>query len=322
VAELAHSLEGLDTYARAGEQTPTRVRRRRKAAWGVAVAGLIVITALLLLALESWRDAGSTTADGPIDISGYCRAELGAMVAVLDEPGSSIWRCTYPDGSSSGPIDIDAVCANRFGPGFSERSEETSGLGLRCSGNVESSDACPIPIGAADDDNDTVTAALPILVPAASKSVSCGSSPVYLWYEAVVQELDFGGAGGGAVMVVQEAGVVLEPPEWTAYDRVRGLPPEVVGYPQGPVVLEDGFFRLDVDQGRRSALVARSRSGPFFWMPAVTYLPWLEQGGIASCLGMPTEDANLTQRRQRFENGEIAQRFSDQGIDIHLDSAC
>lgn len=257
---------------------------------------------------------------GPVDVSGYCRDVLGAEIGILDSPDSNVWRCRNPDGTTTDEVDLNDVCRNRVGSSFEAVPTGENGRSWRCAGSVESSAECSVPVGTHDETNQRVNTAIDDLV-AAVPAEGCATTPAYLWFDSVVQELALPD-GTGAVFKSPSNLVLLQPPEWAAYDRVRGLPPEFVGYPQGPVELKNGAYVLEIDPDHRSAMVARARTGPFFWMPAATYLPWIEAGGISSCLGAPAADANQTQRMQKFENGEMREVVPGSTVEVTIDAPC
>jgi uncharacterized protein with LGFP repeats len=109
--------------------------------------------------------------------------------------------------------------------------------------------------------------------------------------------------------------VFLADGAWNAWERlIQGLPSSFGGLPTTEAVLVNDTYTVQLSTG--SVLVGNEPNGDFYPLITFTYDRWLESGGRAGCLGLPTTDpaAEGAGFGQQFERGSMYLDVANGGL--------
>ena len=253
---------------------------------------------------------------GPLDITLWCTSRFGDDAAAeVTGNGSDDWACRGGSVANDQAIDFEAACAFAYGDGARAQNLTNDPYDWECKPDSDAAlrdGPCAIGVGRFDPSNthDFARYAAAFLTTWNSQAEApCPATVMHRWSEGVIQELGprFAGEYGGAILATDPDNVVLLTGAiWSSYAQVIGLSPGLVGFPTGPVDESAGDSSI-LPLSAGGALVARTSTEQYHWIPGVALTTWLQSGGVGGCLGAPVSNpyAIPIGFRQDYENGAL-----------------
>ncbi|MGF1595835.1 MAG: hypothetical protein ACFCVK_02740 [Acidimicrobiales bacterium] len=251
---------------------------------------------------------------GEVDVSLHCETTNGAgWVAAPDPASSSGWLCRRGAGGPTVAADIAAACHEQYGDAASARVGDGPST-WRCVMVAEPSAAdgdCAVAAGSYDPSLSGEYAPYAASFrrrfdESAAATTACPLTVMHRWATGILQELGTDGVSTGALVATEpDAVLLLDGSAWQAFNRIKGIYGEFVGYPENEPERRGDVVVVALSAG--GALVAERLDGPFYWLPPVIFPYWKGRGGPTGCLGLAISDpyASGDSFKQDFEHGRL-----------------
>lgn len=303
-------LEALSTSDSEPHSQDLLTSNRR--AWLAPIMALAAFVALGAFAIQRVPDsAASISLAGEVDVTMQCVAQGDQDSVALPDPSSAGWLCRAGDGVRE-TADIEQACHFQYGTESSAQNLSGNNSSWRCVTHfpIDSDDDCPVAAGAFNPSTSDIHS------PFASsfrhryeeagghEVLGCPTQLLHHWVAGPMQELETeDGQKSAIIALTPDAPILLQGTAFGAFNRVKGITGELVGFPTSEPYVRTGIYYVDLSSG--GSLIAATEDAPFYWVPPVVAESWAALGGVDSCVGLPISDPYSADGafKQDFEDG-------------------